>query len=51
MTDSRTFDARIQLVEYAPSVLDAPPGTSCGSIPSTIPPGLETIMAALQAAE
>jgi dihydrofolate reductase len=28
MTDSRTFDSRIQLVEYAPRVLDAPPGPS-----------------------
>lgn len=28
MTDSRTFDGRIQLVEYAPTVLDGPPGTS-----------------------
>jgi dihydrofolate reductase len=25
MTDSRTFDGRIQLVEYAPRVLDTPP--------------------------
>jgi dihydrofolate reductase len=28
MTDSRTFDDRIQLVEYVPRVLDGPPGTS-----------------------
>ncbi len=28
MTDSRVFDGRIQLVEYAPRVLDGPPGTS-----------------------
>jgi dihydrofolate reductase len=28
MTDSRTFDGRIQLVEYVPRVLDGPPGTS-----------------------
>lgn len=28
MTDSRTFDGRIQLVEYVPTVLDSPPGTS-----------------------
>ena len=28
MTDSRTFDGRIQLVEYRPTVLDGPPGTS-----------------------
>jgi dihydrofolate reductase len=28
MTDSRTFDGRIQLVEYAPRVLDGPPGTA-----------------------
>ena len=27
MTDSRTFDARIQLVEYVPRVLNGPPGT------------------------
>lgn len=26
MTDSRTFDGKIQLVEYAPTVLDGPPG-------------------------
>jgi dihydrofolate reductase len=28
MTDSRTFDGQIQLVEYAPRVLQGPPGTS-----------------------
>ena len=28
MTNSRTFDGRIQLVEYVPRVLDGPPGTS-----------------------
>jgi dihydrofolate reductase len=28
MLDSRTFDGRIQLVEYVPRVLDGPPGTS-----------------------
>jgi dihydrofolate reductase len=28
MTDSRTFDGRIQLVEYVPRVLESPPGTS-----------------------
>ncbi len=28
MTDSRTFDGQIQLVEYAPTVLDGPPGSS-----------------------
>lgn len=27
MIDARTFDGRIQLVEYIPCVLDAPPGT------------------------
>jgi dihydrofolate reductase len=27
MTDSRTFDGQIQLVEYAPRVLEGPPGT------------------------
>lgn len=27
MTDHRTFDGRIQLVEYVPRVLDGPPGT------------------------
>jgi dihydrofolate reductase len=28
MTDSRTLDGRIQLVEYVPRVLAGPPGTS-----------------------
>ncbi|KRE95446.1 deaminase [Nocardioides sp. Soil774] len=28
MTNSRTFDGQIQLVEYRPRVLDGPPGTS-----------------------
>jgi dihydrofolate reductase len=28
MVDSRTFDGRIQLLEYVPSVLSAPPGTT-----------------------
>ena len=28
MVDSRTFDGQIQLVEYVPSVLHGPPGTS-----------------------
>ncbi len=28
MTDSRTFDGRIQLVEYVPRVLDGPPSTT-----------------------
>jgi dihydrofolate reductase len=28
MTDSRTFDGQIQLVEYVPRILDGPPGTS-----------------------
>jgi dihydrofolate reductase len=28
MVDSRTFDGRIQLVEYVPRVLTGPPGTS-----------------------
>jgi dihydrofolate reductase len=28
MVDSRTFDGRIQLVEYVPTVLDSPPVTS-----------------------
>jgi dihydrofolate reductase len=28
MVDSRTFDGRIQLVEYVPKVLDGPPATS-----------------------
>jgi len=27
MTDSRTFDSRIQLLEYVPTILDGPPGT------------------------
>ena len=26
MVDSRTFDGKIQLVEYVPTVLDGPPG-------------------------
>jgi hypothetical protein len=26
MISSRTFDGRLQLVEYAPRVLDGPPG-------------------------
>ena len=26
MVDSRTFDGRLQLLEYIPTVLDAPPG-------------------------
>jgi dihydrofolate reductase len=28
MVDSRTFDGRIQLLEYVPRVLDGPPGTA-----------------------
>src|SRR3954471_16841807 len=28
MTDSRTFDGRIQLVEYVPTVLNGPPGVA-----------------------
>jgi len=28
MVDSRTFDGRIQLVEYVPTLLDGPPGAS-----------------------
>jgi dihydrofolate reductase len=28
MLDSRTFDGRIQLLEYAPRVLGGPPGTN-----------------------
>jgi dihydrofolate reductase len=28
MTDSRTFDGKIQLVEYVPTVLNGPPGAS-----------------------
>ena len=28
MTDSRTFDGQIQLVEYSPRVLEGPPGTT-----------------------
>jgi dihydrofolate reductase len=30
MTSSRTFDGRIQLLEYAPTVLAGPPGTNNG---------------------
>jgi dihydrofolate reductase len=33
MLDSRTFDGRIQLLEYAPRVLDGPPGTNAGATP------------------
>ena len=28
MTDSRTFDGRIQLLEYVPEVLEGPPGVT-----------------------
>jgi len=28
MISSRTFDARIQLLEYVPAILAGPPGTS-----------------------
>ena len=31
MINSRTFDGRIQLLEYAPRVLDGPPGTNAGA--------------------
>jgi hypothetical protein len=31
MVDHRTFDARIQLLEYVPTVLAGPPGTTEGS--------------------
>jgi dihydrofolate reductase len=31
MVTSRTFDGRIQLVEYVPTLLDAPPGAEAGS--------------------
>jgi dihydrofolate reductase len=31
MLNSRTFDGRIQLLEYAPRVLDGPPGTNPGA--------------------
>ena len=31
MIASRTFDGRLQLLEYIPTVLDAPPGTGGGS--------------------
>ena len=31
MVTSRTFDNRIQLLEYVPQVLDGPPGTDAGS--------------------
>jgi hypothetical protein len=27
MVDSRTFDGRLQLLEYVPTVLSGPPGT------------------------
>jgi dihydrofolate reductase len=31
MINSRTFDGRIQLLEYTPRVLDGPPGTNAGA--------------------
>ena len=31
MINSRTFDGRIQLLEYVPRVLDGPPGTNAGA--------------------
>lgn len=31
MVNSQTFDGRIQLLEYVPTVLDAPPGAGSGS--------------------
>jgi hypothetical protein len=31
MVTSRTFDDRIQLLEYVPRVLDGPPGVDAGS--------------------
>jgi hypothetical protein len=31
MVASRTFDGRLQLLEYVPRVLSGPPGTSSGS--------------------
>jgi hypothetical protein len=31
MIDHRTFDGRIQLLEYVPRVLTGPPGTSSSS--------------------
>ena len=30
MTSSRTFDGRIQLLEYVPTILSGPPGTNKG---------------------
>ena len=32
MIDGRTFDGQIQLLEYAPRVLDGPPGTNAGAV-------------------
>lgn len=31
MINSRTFDSRVQLLEYVPRVLDGPPGTNAGA--------------------
>jgi hypothetical protein len=31
MTSSRTFDGRIQLLEYVPTILAGPPGTNTAS--------------------
>jgi hypothetical protein len=31
LVNSRTFDNRIQLLEYVPRVLDGPPGADTGS--------------------
>jgi dihydrofolate reductase len=36
MVASRTFDGRIQLLEYRPTVLDAPPGTTERPTPSAV---------------
>lgn len=34
MISSRTFDGRIQLLEYAPTILDGPPGTEAVNVES-----------------
>ena len=40
MLDSRTFDGRIQLVEYRPRVLDHPPLATASCAESELDPGL-----------
>ena len=35
MINSRTFDGRIQLLEYVPSVLSGPPSTDTENVPNS----------------